>query len=83
MFLGFANFYRRFIQGFSRIAAPLTLILKTAELKKGGNGVGDDNRAGRGRSMMDNIEVDGGEFEVDEVEKKARKMSKSKNLSKF
>ena len=30
VFRGFANFYWRFIQGFSRIAAPLTLILKTA-----------------------------------------------------
>ena len=30
VFLGFANFYRQFIQGFSRIAAPLTSILKTA-----------------------------------------------------
>ena len=29
MFISFANFYRRFIQGFSRIAAPLTSILKT------------------------------------------------------
>ena len=28
MFIGFANFYRRFIQGFSKIAAPLTSILK-------------------------------------------------------
>ena len=28
VFLGFANFYRRFIQGFSRIAAPLTSMLK-------------------------------------------------------
>ena len=28
-FLGFANFYRRFIQNFSRIAASLTSILKT------------------------------------------------------
>ena len=28
MFLGFANFYRRFIRNFSRIAASLTLILK-------------------------------------------------------
>ena len=29
VFLGFANFYRRFIQGFSRIAASLTSMLKT------------------------------------------------------
>ena len=29
MFIGFANFYRRFIQGFSKIAAPLTSMLKT------------------------------------------------------
>ncbi|KAI5608620.1 hypothetical protein C0J50_6594, partial [Silurus asotus] len=27
-FLGFANFYRRFIQGYSRIAAPLTSLLR-------------------------------------------------------
>ena len=29
VFLRFANFYHRFIQGFSRIATPLTLMLKT------------------------------------------------------
>ena len=29
VFIGFANFYWRFIQGFSRIAAPLTSMLKT------------------------------------------------------
>ena len=35
-FLGFVNFYRRFIQGFSRIAAPLTETTKgsNAKLKK-------------------------------------------------
>ena len=31
VFIGFTNFYRRFIQGFNRIAAPLTLMLKTTE----------------------------------------------------
>ena len=30
VFLGFANFYQRFIQGFSKIAAPFTSMLKTA-----------------------------------------------------
>ena len=29
VFLGFANFYRQFIQGFSKIAASLTSMLKT------------------------------------------------------
>ena len=32
VFLGFANFYRQFIQGFSKIAAPLTSMLKTIRL---------------------------------------------------
>ena len=92
VFLGFANFYQRFIQKFSQIAATLTLMLKTlggTEFKvrpgKGGVGVGGSSRAGRGRSEiggMDNIEVDGDEIEVDEVGKKVQKLSKSKNLSK-
>ncbi len=31
VFLGFANIYRRFIQNFSRIAAPLTSMLRTTD----------------------------------------------------
>ena len=34
MFIGFTNFYRHFIQGFSRIAASLTSLLKTTGLSK-------------------------------------------------
>ncbi len=29
VFLGFANFYQQFIQGFSRLAVPLISMLKT------------------------------------------------------
>ena len=61
-------------------------MLKTTEPRKGKDGIGGDSRAGRGaskidRSGMDDIEVDGGEVEVDGVGQKGRKMSKSKNLS--
>ena len=34
VFFGFANFYWRFIQGFSKIARPLTLMLKTNQSAK-------------------------------------------------
>ena len=34
VFLGFVNFYRRFIQGFSRIAAPLTSMLRMSPAPK-------------------------------------------------
>ena len=34
MFIGFANFYWCFIQGFSKITAPLISLLKTTELFK-------------------------------------------------
>ena len=32
VFISFANFYQRFIRGFSKIAAPLTSMLKTTKL---------------------------------------------------
>ena len=92
VFLGFANFYCRFIQEFSWIAAPLISMLKTSgstePLTRPGEGaveVVGDSRAGRDGidgSGMGDVEVDGGEVEVDEVGKKGRKTSKSKNLSK-
>ena len=33
-FIGFANFYKRFIRNFSAIAGPLTLMLKTSPCPK-------------------------------------------------
>ncbi len=46
VFLGFAKFYQRFIQGFSRLAAPLTFMLKTISVtapienpEQGGQGI--------------------------------------------
>ena len=63
MFLGFANFYRQFIQGFSWIAALLTSMLKISrgtESKtrpgEGGVGVGG-SRAGREGSKLDGSEL--------------------------
>ena len=57
-------------------------MLETAKFKKGEDGICGDSRAGHSKSKMDDIEVDGGEVKVDEFGKKARKTSKSKNLSK-
>ena len=94
VFLGFANFYCWFIQGFSRIAASLTSMLKTSGSTKpllrpgeGVVGVDGDSRARRDakkldRSKLGGDKVDGDEIEVDEIEKKVQKTTKSKNLSK-
>ena len=93
MFLGFTNFYSRFIQEFSRIAALFTLMLKTLggiefKTQRGEGGVGaSGSRAGRGGSKLDggrkidDNEVDGDEVGDDEVGtkvQKVQKLSKSK-----
>ena len=63
VFLGFANFYWWFIQGFSYIAAPFTSMLKTTgsigsatnpketEDEVGGDSVVDDNMVGGGKAI--------------------------------
>ena len=51
VFINFANFYRRFIQGFSRIAAPLTSLLKTT---------GSSDSASKAFRTNDNEVVGGG-----------------------
>ena len=90
VFLGFANFYRQFIQNFNRIATLLTSILKTsstklAELRKDVVGVVGDsktrcNRDEFNRNMINDAKVNGGKVRDDEVEKKSQKTLK--NLSK-
>ena len=80
-FLGFANFYRQFIQRFNRIAAPLTLMLKTSSTKsakprKSRIGVGSDSKARHdkseiNRSRIDDVKVNGSKVGDDEVGKKS------------
>ena len=53
VFLGFANFYRRFIKRFSRIAAPLTSMLKTSTPSA-------PARPGRTRVDENEADTDGG-----------------------
>jgi hypothetical protein len=47
IFLGFVNFYRRFIEGYSHITCPLTELLKTSG-KEGENGDGQSQPAQQG-----------------------------------
>ena len=85
VFFGFANFYQRFIQRFSWIAAPLTLMLKTVKPRKGGVRVGGNRRAGHGGRKLDERRIDDDEVDGNEVDDKVgttvQKLSKSKNLS--
>ena len=66
VFLDFANFYRQFIQGFSRIATPLNLILKrTRSLDKPAFNKNDSRKPDSGRND-NNCEIDG--FSGDSME---------------
>ena len=93
VFLGFANFYWQFIQGFSKIAAPLTLMLKTIRSSnepalsrndgsRSTSNKNNDSRPASGRNDGDS-KVDGFGVGGNGVEhaKKLRK-SKSKKTSK-
>ena len=72
VFISFANFYRRFICGFSRIAAPLTSMLKTT---------GSSEVLAPKVFRADDDEVVGGVGgrRVDETVKNLSKSKKSKN----
>ena len=71
VFLGFANFYRQFIQSFSKIAAPLTSMLKTTV----------SSQVLVANEVLAANEVDGIEG-GDELIEKCGKLSKTGKLSK-
>ena len=84
VFLGFANFYWQFIQSFSRIAAPLTLILKIAAPPEkfiflevddniGGNGIGGVEIAKKSGKLK------GQKLSKSQKLTKSKKLSKSRN----
>ena len=77
VFLGFANFYRRFIQGFSKIAASLTSMLKTT--------VSSQVLVANKVLAADEIDgIEGGDESIKKCGKlsKTGKLSKSQKLSK-
>ena len=80
VFLGFANFYRRFIQGFSRIAAPLTSMLKTTG-STGSVASPEETEGGVGGDSVVDV-VDGGEATNPTKGKNLAKTTKSKILVK-
>ena len=94
VFLGFANFYQRFIQGFSKIAALFTSILKTTQSL--GKPISNRNNGSRsafnrnnnnklaswkkdGNSEMDRLNIDGNGVEHTKKSGKLSKSEKSKS----
>ena len=73
MFISFANFYRRFIQGFTKIAAPFTFLLKTTKLS--------DELAPKAFKANDNKVVGGGSSRVNEtVMNSSKKLTRVLNI---
>ena len=92
VFLGFANFYWRFIQGFSRIAALLTSMLKTTnepapsrnDGSRSASSRNDDSRPASGRNDgdVDRFGGDGVEHARKSGKSKGQKTSKSQKSAK-
>ena len=90
VFFGFANFYRRFIQAFSRIAALLTSMLKTtnepaASKNNGSKSVSSRNNNSRpasrrndGNGKIDGFGGNGVEYAKKSGKSKSQKLAKSK-----
>ena len=95
IFLGFANFYQRFIQGFSKIVVPFISILKTIRLpnkpasSKNNGSKSASSRNNNSRQIFKrndgNDEVDGFDVSGNSVKhaKKLRKLSKLRKSSKL
>ena len=79
VFIGFANFYRRFIQGFSRIATSLTAMLKTTGSSVASVSRVDDDEVvgGGGVAKVENGRSIGGS------DASRKKSTKSKNRTKY
>ena len=90
VFLNFANFYRRFIQSFSKKSTPLTSMLKTTGLldrlassrNDGSKPVSSRNDSSKPASGKNDGNGEFNEFGVDGVEhvRKSRKLNKSSKL---
>ncbi len=85
MFLGFANFYKRFIRNFSRIAAPPTSMLRTTNESTGDKteSTQAENQDAPGAADVAGSGRVGGSFEnlstvVKSAESKKPKLTKSK-----
>ena len=86
VFLGFANFYRRFIKGFSRIAAPLTSILKTTNKSAPSRNDGSRSASSRNNNSRPASRKNDGEGEVNGFGgsmEHAKKLGKSKGQKTF
>ena len=82
VFLGFANFYWQFIQGFSLIAAPLTSMLKTTGSTWSAANLEETKSEIGGDSVVSNSMVDGSETINPAKGKNQAKTTKSKILVK-
>ena len=85
VFLGFANFYRRFIKGFSKIAAPLTSMLRTTAASPEGpqetTGKVRKEATGKTREETGN-KVKGGRIKIGGVKLVKGKKSKNSAMAK-